>query len=81
MDFVLQDYQSPLFGNYLIPGKEEDLQVSQALCLPVSVAELLQNNNLAGVSTCFILKTICLHEFLVSKMISYRYMTAQNYAS
>lgn len=81
MDFVLQDYQSPLFGNNLIPGKEEDLQVSQALCLPVSVAELLQNNNLAGVSTCFILKTICLHEFLVSEMISYRYMTAQNYAS
>lgn len=81
MVFVLQDYQSPLFGNNLIPGKKEDLQVSQALCLPVSVAELLQNNNLAGVSTCFILKTICLHEFLISKMISYRYMTAQNYAS
>lgn len=43
-----RDYQSPLFGNNLTPGKEGDLQVSQALCLPVSVAELLQNNNLAG---------------------------------
>lgn len=38
----------------MIPGRmEEDLQVSQALCLPVSVSELLQNNNLAGVSVIY----------------------------
>lgn len=73
MDFVLQDYQSPLFGNNLIPGKEGDLQVSQALCLPVSVAELLQNNNLAGVSRCFIFKN-CLFTWISSSS----YMTAQN---
>ncbi|XP_061188960.1 TBC1 domain family member 23-like [Saccostrea echinata] len=44
-----RDYQSPLFGNSMTPGeKEDDLQVSQALCLPVSVSELLQSNSQAG---------------------------------
>jgi hypothetical protein len=34
----------PLFGQTLAAQKEDSLQVSQALCLPVSVTELLQAN-------------------------------------
>ncbi|XP_071174682.1 TBC1 domain family member 23-like [Mytilus edulis] len=38
-----RDYQGPLFGASLVPVKEEfEVSVTQALCLPVSVAELLQ---------------------------------------
>ena len=51
----LQDFQSPLFGTSLASQKEssarvgqsssgESVQVSQMLCLPVSVTELLQTN-------------------------------------
>ncbi|XP_021341052.1 TBC1 domain family member 23-like [Mizuhopecten yessoensis] len=40
-----RDYQGPLFGTSMIPVSEAfGIQVSQALCLPVSVAELLQAN-------------------------------------
>lgn len=38
-----RDYQLPLFGASLVPGKEEfEVSVTEALCLPVSVTELLQ---------------------------------------
>ncbi len=40
---MLQDYQNPLFGTSLASQKQDlDEQVSQVLCLPVSVQELLQ---------------------------------------
>ncbi|XP_064651134.1 TBC1 domain family member 23-like [Lineus longissimus] len=39
-----RDYQMPLFGQTLAAQKEDSAQVSQALCLPVSVSELLQAN-------------------------------------
>ncbi|KAL4656870.1 TBC1 domain family member 23 isoform X1 [Arapaima gigas] len=35
-----------LFGSSLVPLKEDDMDLSQALCLPVSVPELLQANQL-----------------------------------
>lgn len=33
-----------LFGSSLVALKEEDIDLSQALCLPVSVPEILQAN-------------------------------------
>ena len=46
-----QDYQAPLFGTSLAAQKQDSEDyVSQALCLPVSVNELLQANQLSGVS-------------------------------
>ncbi|XP_074652451.1 TBC1 domain family member 23-like isoform X2 [Tubulanus polymorphus] len=39
-----RDYQQPLFGHSIIGNKDESIQVSQALCLPVSVGELLSAN-------------------------------------
>ncbi|XP_029647617.1 TBC1 domain family member 23 isoform X2 [Octopus sinensis] len=44
-----RDYQSPLFGTSLGTKEDESIQVSQALCLPVSVHELLQPRQ-AGVT-------------------------------
>ncbi|ESP04792.1 hypothetical protein LOTGIDRAFT_229906 [Lottia gigantea] len=42
------DYQSILFGNKLIQGKSSLVdQASQALCLPVSISELLEANQQA----------------------------------
>jgi len=42
-----RDYQMPLFGMSMASQKEEDDEpVSQALCLPVSTAELLQANQM-----------------------------------
>ncbi|KAL5020397.1 hypothetical protein ScPMuIL_003289 [Solemya velum] len=44
-----RDYQGPLFGCSAVhPGEESDVLVSQVLCLPVSVNELLQANQLGG---------------------------------
>ncbi|CAH1795914.1 unnamed protein product [Owenia fusiformis] len=46
-----RDYQGPLFGLSIKAQKDDDPaqdQVSQALCLPVSVAELLQSNTNQG---------------------------------
>ena len=41
--FFFQDYQVPLFDPSLVQVKEEfEVSVTQALCLPVSVTELLQ---------------------------------------
>ena len=40
-----------LFGSSLVALKEEDMDLSQALCLPVSVPEILQANQLQQVST------------------------------
>lgn len=39
-----------LFGSSLVALKEEDMDLSQALCLPVSVPEILQANQLQQVS-------------------------------
>lgn len=39
-----------LFGSSLVALKEEDLDLSQALCLPVSVPEILQANQHQQVS-------------------------------
>lgn len=39
-----------LFGSSLVALKEEDTDLSQALCLPVSVPEILQANQLQQVS-------------------------------
>lgn len=39
-----------LFGSSLVALKEEDMDLSQALCLPVSVPEILQANQLQPVS-------------------------------
>lgn len=39
-----------LFGSSLVALKEEDIDLSQALCLPVSVPEILQANQLQQVS-------------------------------
>lgn len=39
-----------LFGSSLVALKEEDNDLSQALCLPVSVPEILQANQLQQVS-------------------------------
>lgn len=39
-----------LFGSRLVALKEEDTDLSQALCLPVSVPEILQANQLQQVS-------------------------------
>lgn len=38
-----------LFGSSLVALKEEDMDLSQALCLPVSVPEILQANQLQQV--------------------------------
>lgn len=38
-----------LFGSSLVALKEEDTDLSQALCLPVSVPEILQANQLQQV--------------------------------
>lgn len=38
-----------LFGSSLVALKEEDIDLSQALCLPVSVPEILQANQLQQV--------------------------------
>lgn len=48
----LQHYQSPLFGIHKPSGKAEDVHLpeSQALCLPVSIEELLLANELGAVS-------------------------------
>ncbi|KAL3885206.1 hypothetical protein ACJMK2_025294 [Sinanodonta woodiana] len=46
-----RDYEKPLFGSSMLPTKEVDdfdLQVAQALCLPVSVRELLQASHPGG---------------------------------
>ncbi len=40
-----------LFGSSLMALKEEDMDLSQALCLPVSVPEILQANQLQPVSS------------------------------
>lgn len=42
-----------LFGSSLVALKEEDTDLSQALCLPVSVPEILQANQLQQVSDTF----------------------------
>lgn len=39
-----------LFGSSLVALKEEDTDLSQAMCLPVSVPEILQANQLQQVS-------------------------------
>lgn len=39
-----------LFGSSLVALKEEDMDLSQAMCLPVSVPEILQANQLQQVS-------------------------------
>lgn len=39
-----------LFGSSLVALKEEETDLSQALCLPVSVPEILQANQLPQVS-------------------------------
>ena len=51
--YTLQHYQSPLFGILKPSGKQEEpcLPESQALCLPVSIEELLHANELGAVST------------------------------
>ncbi|XP_064618289.1 TBC1 domain family member 23-like [Liolophura sinensis] len=43
-----REYQVPLFGMSLSACREEAVPVSQALCLPVSVAELVQANQLGS---------------------------------
>ncbi|XP_013415519.1 TBC1 domain family member 23 [Lingula anatina] len=46
-----RDYQVPLYGSSGMSSHRDDqtdIQVSQALCLPVSVGELLQANQLGG---------------------------------
>ncbi|KAK6173494.1 hypothetical protein SNE40_016935 [Patella caerulea] len=44
-----RDYQMPLFGTQLVQTRTSfDEQVAQALCLPVSVGELLQANQQTG---------------------------------
>lgn len=53
----MQDYERPLFGTSLGQTKsseEVDQQISQMLCLPVSVGELLQANSPAGVGVPFL---------------------------
>lgn len=51
---MLQHYQSPLFGIIKNRSKDADdvssLPESQALCLPVSIEELLHANELGAVS-------------------------------
>ena len=55
-----------LFGSSLVALKEEDMDLSQALCLPVSVPEILQANQLQQVRrttskrTCFTFVLVCL---------------------
>ncbi|KAL4229019.1 hypothetical protein ACF0H5_012057 [Mactra antiquata] len=46
-----RDFERPLFGTSLgqiKPSNDLEQQISQTLCLPVSVSELLQSNNPAG---------------------------------
>ena len=50
LSVFLQENQN-LFGSSLVALKEEDMDLSQALCLPVSVPEILQANQLQPVST------------------------------
>lgn len=38
-----------LFGSSLVALKEDDMDLSQALCLPVSVPEILQANHMQQV--------------------------------
>lgn len=42
-----------LFGSSLVAMKEEDNDLSQALCLPVSVTEILQANHQVTLSYIF----------------------------
>lgn len=49
MNVCVQENQN-LFGSSLVALKEEDMDLSQALCLPVSVPEILQANQLQSVS-------------------------------
>lgn len=46
----LRQMNQNLFGSSLVALKEEDMDLSQAMCLPVSVPEILQANQLQQVS-------------------------------
>lgn len=69
---LFQEYQVPLFGMSLSACREEAVPVSQALCLPVSVAELVQANQLGSVSAVVKIKKVSrlilqFHEFQGAK--------------
>ncbi len=69
-----QDYQAPLFGQSLASQKRDiDVVVSQALCLPVSVHELIENN-LSSVVSLLAIFSFLGHKNLVLYRRSSRYL-------
>lgn len=50
LKFLFKQDNHHLFGSTLLGIKDDDADLSQALCLAISVSEILQANQLQGVS-------------------------------